>query len=98
MSNYINQPLDSRAQNLLKMVEYNGHFLTLYKPVFVIFSGCEKTGAGAILEQNNRPGAKLALSLEKVLTARIRSIVLWTDKHSYRHHSPATSTVWAPAI
>jgi hypothetical protein len=47
MSGYINHPLDSRAQNQLKMVEYNAVFLTLYKPSFAKFSGCEKKSKSA---------------------------------------------------
>jgi hypothetical protein len=50
------------------MVEYNAVLPTLYKPNFANFQPCAKNGKNALLDHNNRSGAELATSPEKVLT------------------------------
>src|SRR6266567_651626 len=90
ISNYINHPLDSRAQNLLKMVEYNAVFLPLYKPNFQNFRVAKKRAR--VHDWFRTTQTKLATSHELVLTGSVRSKTIWTRTHSLQHHSPATST------
>jgi len=43
MALYTNLPLDSHAQHLLQMVQYNGSFHRLYEPDFVNLRRCQNT-------------------------------------------------------
>jgi hypothetical protein len=55
MSGYANQPLDTHAHSLLKMVQYNGCFHLLYEPDFVIFSRCAGGSKQAECKQKEQP-------------------------------------------